>query len=248
MTSRHSIKRSVLGAAFLAVTPFAQVLAAPAVPDDSARISISESDVRASNAEAAAAVGALITMWSAEFKRLGVPFAPPRIVRYRGTTRTQCGVMPASNAVYCYNNNTIYFDDVFLAAQAKITSRALGTDGDMAAVGILAHEMGHAVALQLGFRPRRSYDNEAAADCLAGAFARHAEADGSLEDGDLEEAMFSVALAADPEFESTGDRRTDARRAARLARAAHGTREQRMRNFRTGFDGGGGACLDDLRA
>jgi predicted metalloprotease len=155
--------------------------------------------------------------------------------------------MPASNAVYCFNNNTIYFDDVFLAAQAKITGHALGTDGDMAAVGIIAHEMGHAVALQLGFRSRSSYVNEATADCLAGAFARQAQADGSLEPGDLDEAFYAMAAAADPELQPTGDRRLDRRRAAVLAHEGHGTREQRMANFRNGLAGGGSACLDELR-
>jgi hypothetical protein len=185
-------------------------------------------------------------MWSAELRRWGAPFRTPRLVRYRGDTRTQCGVMPANNAAYCFDNNTIYFDDVFLAAQAKMASHALGTDGDMAAVGIIAHEMGHAVAFQLGYHSRSSYENEKAADCLTGAFARHAERDGSLEDGDVEEAVFAMAAAADPEFVSTGDSRLDSRRRSRLSRQTHGTREQRQNNFRTGFERGPGACLPGL--
>ena len=211
--------------------------------DDPVRITLTSRDVEASTEEAAAAHGALVAMWTDAFRRNGTPFRAPRLVRYRGTTRTQCGVMPANNAAYCFNNNTIYFDDVFLAAQAKMASHALGTDGDMAAVGIIAHEMGHAVAFQLGYRGRSSYDNEKAADCLAGAFARHAEKDGSLEDGDVEEAFFAMAAAADPEFESTGNPRVDSRRQARLSRQAHGTRAQRQNNFRSGFDHGPQACI-----
>jgi predicted metalloprotease len=237
--------RGVVAAAFIAVSaPLAVASAAEA--DEPERITLTTRDIEASNEEAAAAYSALASMWTAEFRRLGLPFRAPRIVRYRGNTRTSCGVVPAFNALYCYNNNTIYFDEVFLAAQAKIAGRALGTDGDMAAVGIIAHEMGHAVAFQLGFRSRSSYENEAAADCLAGAFARHAERDGSLEDGDTDEAFFAMAAAADPDFQATGNRRVDARRAARQARGAHGTRDQRMRNFRSGFERGGAACLDEL--
>lgn len=227
--------------------PGSAALAVSVSADDPARLTLTARDVELSNNEAAAAYGALVSMWTQEFKRRGLRFAPPRIVRYRGATQTRCGVMPASNAVYCYNNNTIYFDDVFLAAQSKITGHALGTDGDMAGVGIIAHEMGHAVAMQLGYRPRSSYENEAAADCLAGAFARYAESDGSLEDGDVDEAFFAMAAAADPDFRPTGDRRVDARRAARLERGAHGTREQRTRNFRAGLEGGPGRCLRALR-
>jgi predicted metalloprotease len=214
--------------------------------DDPVRITLTSRDVEASTEEAAAAHGALVAMWTQELRRSGTPFRAPRLVRYRGNTRTQCGVMPANNAAYCFNNNTIYFDDVFLAAQAKMASRALGTDGDMAAVGIIAHEMGHAVAFQIGYRSRSSYENEKAADCLAGAFARHAERDGSLEDGDVEEAFFAMAAAADPEFESTGNARVDSRRQARLSREAHGTRAQRQSNFRNGLAHGPRACLPGL--
>lgn len=214
--------------------------------DEPVRITLTSRDVEASTEEAGAAHSALAAMWTQELRRSGTPFRTPRLVRYRGNTRTQCGVMPANNAAYCFNNNTIYFDDVFLAAQAKLAGHALGTDGDMATVGIIAHEMGHAVAFQLGYRSRSSYANEKAADCLAGAFARHAERDGSLEDGDVEEAFFAMAAAADPEFESTGDSRLDSRRQARLSRQAHGTRAQRQNNFRNGFERGPGACLPGL--
>jgi predicted metalloprotease len=214
--------------------------------DDGRRVTLTERDVEASNQEVAAAYSALVSMWSAEFRRIGDRFVAPRIARYRGTTRSSCGILPASNAMYCGRNNTIYFDDVFLAAQAKVTGAALGSDGDMAGVGIIAHEMGHAVTAQLGVRYRRSYDAEAAADCLAGAFAKRAQQDGSLEKGDLEEAFYAMAAAGDPDLTSTGNARLDARRAAIVARASHGTREQRQQNFRAGFSGGSVACVPEL--
>src|SRR6185369_4725721 len=106
-----------------------------------------------------------------------------------------------------------------------------------------AHEMGHAVAMQLGHASRSSYDNEATADCLAGAFAKRSQSDGSLEAGDIDEAVYGMSTAGDPTPESTGDQRLDERIARRIARSSHGTREQRMQNFRTGLDGGAGACL-----
>jgi uncharacterized protein len=239
-----SIRLNQLRAAvFGAVALFALPESARALTDDPARIRLTERDVEESNKEAAAAYASLVRMWTDEFKQVGLPFRAPRIVRYRGNTPTACGMMPASNAVYCMNNNTIYFDEVFLAAQAKIAGAALGTDGDMASVGIIAHEMGHAVAVQLGYRPRSSYETEAAADCLAGAFARYAENDGSLEEGDKEEAFFAMAAAADPEIRPSGNSRLDSRRAARQSRRAHGTREQRMDNFRNGFERGGAVCV-----
>jgi predicted metalloprotease len=130
--------------------------------------------------------------------------------------------MRSNNAIYCPRDNTIYFDEVFVAAQAKLAAQELGTDGDMAAVGIIAHEMGHAVAMQLGHIERSTYANEATADCLAGAFTKQAERDGTLEDGDVDEAFFAMSAAGDPTPELTGDRRVD--RLHPCPRGAHGAR------------------------
>jgi hypothetical protein len=116
----------------------------------------------------------------------------------------------------------------------------------MAGIGVIAHEMGHAVAIQLGFESRSAYDNEAAADCLAGAFAKHADRNGSLEKGDVEEAFFGMAAAADPTPELTGNRRIDRVILTRAAIMAHGTKEQRQQNFRAGLEGGAGACFEEL--
>jgi predicted metalloprotease len=155
--------------------------------------------------------------------------------------------MRPSNALYCPRDNTIYFDELFVAEQAKTASQALGTDGDMAAVGIVAHEMGHAVAMQLGHVSRDSYENESTADCLAGAFTEYSNRTGTLEDGDLDEAFYAISRAGDPRPELTGDSRTDSWILTRLARRAHGTKVQRMENFRRGLDGGAGACLPEFR-
>ena len=209
--------------------------------------SVSEDDVAASNAKISAAYNALVNMWSADFKQLGAEFAPPALLRYRGAVRTACGVMGGNNAEYCPTLNAIYFDEVFVARQAQEAARALGTDGDMAAVGIIAHEMGHAVAAQLDDWSDFPYENEATADCLAGAFTKQSEKDGTLEKGDLEEAFFGLSAAADPTPQLTGDRRIDTRIQLRMAIMGHGTREQRLGNFKSGYEGGPGACLESFR-
>ncbi|HYW30395.1 MAG TPA: neutral zinc metallopeptidase [Gemmatimonas sp.] len=217
-------------------------------PDRRNPVRVTAADIEASNAKAAVAYGALVNMWTDEFANIGAEFAAPKLARYRGgPVRTRCGVIPSNNASYCFTANAIYFDDVFLAAQAKVAAQALRTDGDMVGVGIIAHEVGHAVAMQLGFRSRNSYANEAVADCLAGAFANRSDADGSLEQGDVEEAFFGMAMAGDPVLQPTGDADVDRKLAARLAHASHGTREQRMSNFQNGFEGGSGACMAQFR-
>jgi predicted metalloprotease len=227
-------------AAFGAAEP---VHSAPATRAD---LDVTAEDVAASNAKIAMAYNALVSMWAADFQHLGVRFAAPGLVRYRGGVRTACGIMSGNNAAYCTARNTIYFDEVFVARQAKEAARDLGTDGDMAAVGIIAHEMGHAVATQLGADSPVPYDNEAAADCLAGAFTQRSARNGSLEPGDLDEAFHGLAAAGDPTPQLTGNRRVDARITYRAALLGHGTREQRLANFRAGYEHGAGACLEAL--
>jgi len=90
------------------------------------------------------------------------------------------------------------------------------------------------------------YYNEATADCLAGAFTKRSAPDGSLEPGDLDVAFHGLAAAGDPTPQLTGNRRIDARITYRAALMGHGTREQRLANFRAGYDRGAGACLSEL--
>ena len=248
-TRFHARARAVALSAVLALVPLLPAHATRPEGDAAPQaVQVTEADVRASNEKVYLAYDALVQMWSGTFRQLGARFATPGIVRYRGAVRNACGVLGGGNAGYCAADNRIYFDELFVAAQARRAAEELGTDGDMAAIGVIAHEMGHAVAMQLGRFSRVTYENEATADCLAGAFAQHAERDGSLEAGDLDEAFFAMATAADPTPELTGDPRTDRYRLLRAARSAHGTREQRMGNFQAGYDGGARACLVGFRA
>lgn len=210
-------------------------------------VRVTDRDITASNQKIAAAFADLASWWQKEFQSIGEQFATPRIARYEGDVMSACGIMSADNAEYCPNNNTVYYDEVFVAGMQKTAANALGTDGDMAAIGIIAHEMGHAVAMQLGHEYPDSYSNEATADCLAGAFAQQAQREGSLEKGDIDEAFYGMSLSGDPTPQPTGNRRMDRMIQARLARNSHGTRDQRMQNFKAGLDGGPGACLAEFR-
>jgi len=232
----------------LAVAPGSALRAGSlaSTPRKAPGVEVTASDVAASNQKIAMAYGSLVKMWSTQFQQIGERFAAPRVVRYTGGAMTSCGVIMPHNAEYCPRNNTIFYDEVFVAGMAKAAANSLGTDGDMAAVGVVAHEMGHAVAIQLGHEYRSSYENESTADCLAGTFARQAQHDGELEKGDMEEAFFGMSMAGDPTPQATGNRRVDAMIQARLARESHGTKEQRMQNFRTGLDGGPSACLEEF--
>lgn len=250
MTNATILRRGLAAAVILGasiLTTASTALASSRVDPRAPRIEVTSRDVELSNQKVAMAYSALVDMWTKDFKAIGARFDVPRIVRYTGAARTACGYIGPSNAQYCPNSNTILYDEVFVAGMGKMAANTLGTDGDMASVGIIAHEMGHAVAMQLGHESRSSYENEATADCLAGAFTQQAGRDSSLEKGDIEEAFFGMSLAGDPTPEPTGNARYDAMIHARLARQSHGTKEQRTQNFRAGLDGGAKACLDDFR-
>lgn len=248
---KFDLIRKVAGVGFLALSGLGvgtvDTAANYAAQSTVAAVEVSSSDIATSNAKVRMAHSALAQMWSGYFREVGDRFDVPGLVRYRGGAVSACGMMRRNNAGYCPGDNTIYFDEVFVAAQAKEAGRELGTDGDMAAVGIIAHEMGHAVSLQLGYRSRSTYAMEATADCLAGAFTEQAKRDGSLEQGDIEEAFFGMAAAGDPTPELTGDSRVDQRILRVASIMGHGTREQRTQNFRRGLEGGAGACLEIFR-
>ena len=220
-------------------------LAAPVAPRNAT--TVTAADVAAANQKVAAAYSDLAVTWRDALAQVGRRFVVPEIARYRGAIATSCGVMRPGNAGYCVRDNTIYYDDVFVASQAKAAARELGTDGDMAAVGIIAHEMGHAVAMQLGHLSRYTYENESVADCLAGAFARSADARHLLDPGDVDEAFYGMATAGDPTPELTGDRRVDRAILTRAALMGHGTQDQRVANFQAGLRSGAGACLAEFR-
>jgi len=176
-------------------------------------------------------------------------FGPPSVLRTRTLPVPECGpddVLIAMQAAGVGIWDAKFRDGEWAEGKQRFPL-VLGTDGDMASVGVIAHEMGHAVAMQLGHISRSSYKNESTADCLAGAFTQQAGRDSSLEKGDIEEAFFGMSLAGDPTPEPTGNARYDAMIQARLARESHGTKEQRTENFRAGLVGGARACLAEFR-
>src|SRR5581483_5734866 len=152
-------KAAAFGAVAALAVPGIARAAAPGAPGRTP-VEVTSRDVDASNQKVGAAFGDLVSMWSNDFGKIGRRFAAPRIARYEGDVMTACGVMEENNAEYCPRNNTVYYDEVFVAGMEKSAAQALGTDGDMAGLGIIAHEMGHAVAMQLGYDFPTSYQNE----------------------------------------------------------------------------------------
>ena len=93
---------------------------------------------------------------------------------------------------------------------------------------ILAHELGHHVQNQLGTLDARLFtiQVELQADCFAGVWGRSIFEEGTLEEGDLGEAVEQLANFADlpgTPWDHPG---------------AHGTESQRIDAFFTGYETG----------
>jgi uncharacterized protein len=161
--------------------------------------------------------------WINDFARNGARFRSPGIRYFENAANSACG--PMNSAAYCGRDHTIYLNVYFLYSQMQRVSQRLGTDSDMAAIVVLAHEYGHSVQAQAPVF--RGY-MELNADCLAGAFTLYSAQKGYLDSDDIAEARNGLYM--NPEFSVWFDRNS------------HGTSEERVAAFDTGYSYGVGAC------
>jgi predicted metalloprotease len=156
-----------------------------------------------------------------------------KLVPYHEEIDTPCGTSELDNAMYCENDDRIYYDTGLFADFHRRV-------GDYAPVVILAHEWGHAIQRRLGIFDQDHYSIqiELQADCFAGAYSGYAEQSSTrfvLEKGDIEEGARSLFDLGDPDdtpwFEED----------------AHGTPIQRMAAFTTGVQNGYKECLSIVK-
>ena len=141
-------------------------------------------------------------VWTAEFKKMGRTYTPPKLVLFKGSVQSGCGGATSSTGpFYCSADQSVYLDLEFFSSMKQ----QLGADGDFAYAYVIAHEVGHHVqnllgtlgeAHQLMSRVSEKESNqisvrlELQADYYAGVWAYHDnEMFGSLEDGDIEEGL-----------------------------------------------------------
>ena len=178
-------------------------------------------------------------VWSALFaEQLGQEYRPPTLVLFKGATSSPCGgASGATGPFYCPVDRKVYLDTAFFT----VLDKRLGAGGDFAAAYVVAHEVGHHVQNELGIldqtmRLRAQMDEvqsnevsvrvELMADCLAGVWAHAAAARfGSVERGDVEEAMNAAARIGDDTLQREAGRRP------MPDSFTHGTSDQRMRWF-----------------
>ena len=185
-------------------------------------------------------------VWSQIFEtQVGEPYTPPTLVLFSDVTQSPCGgASGATGPFYCPGDRKAYLDTAFFTT----LEQRLGAQGDFAAAYVVAHEVAHHVQNELGILSQAnqiraqateeqsnavSVRIELQADCYSGIWARAAqERFGSLERGDLEEAVNAARQIGDDELQRS------AGRVPMPHTFTHGTSEQRARWFQTGYETG----------
>ena len=193
-------------------------------------------------------------VWSAYFEQNGLgTYEAPSMVLYTGATSSGCGTGCSSmGPFYCSADRTVYIDLCFFT-QMKAN---LGADGDFAYAYVIAHEVGHHVQNLLGVLSQvhsqmSASDKVAAnqlsvrlelfADFLAGMWAYHDNRMfGSLEEGDIEEALRCAEVIGDNYLQqkANGYVVEDS--------FTHGTSQQRMKWLKKGLSTGDLSKAEDI--
>lgn len=182
--------------------------------------------------------------WGTIFKDMGRQYPQPKLVMYRGATRTACGTgQSVMGPFYCPADSTVYID---LSFYDEMKTK-LGAGGDFAQGYVIAHEVGHHVQKLLGIESkvrqlqqnaspaeanRLSVKMELQADCFAGVWGYNMQKQDVMEVGDLQEALNTA--------EAIGDDRLQQQSQGRVVPDSftHGTSQQRYTWFKRGFDSG----------
>ena len=191
-------------------------------------------------------LGGTEDIWSQIFEQQGLgEYKNPKMVLYTGSTSTACGQgQAAMGPFYCSGDQCLYIDLSFFSSMEQ----QLGAGGDFSYAYVIAHEVGHHVQYLLGTlgkaheqmsRLSQSEANkisvqlELQADNYAGVWAHHEQKMfGSLEDGDLEEALGTAQVIGDDYLQKK------AQGYVVPESFNHGTSQQRMKWFKRGFTTG----------
>ena len=182
--------------------------------------------------------------WADYFAKRNARYTPATLVLYTGGTRTACGMgQAAMGPFYCPADKKVYLD---LSFYEEMRTK-LGAAGDTAFGYVIAHEVGHHVQNLLGILPqvhqmqqqagkteanKLSVKLELQADCFAGIWAKDAQRQDLLEEGDIEEAINAAEAVGDDTLQkrSQGYAVPDS--------FTHGSSAQRMYWFKRGFESG----------
>lgn len=194
--------------------------------------------------------------WRAIFQQAGKQYQDPILVLFRGGVNSACGfATSATGPFYCPGDRQVYLDLDFFKEMAQRFSAA----GDFAQAYVIAHEVGHHVQTLLGVSAKLNQARQSGAkmegangllvrqelqaDCLAGVWAFHAQQRLNwLEPGDLEEALNAANAIGDDRLQK------QARGQVVPDSFTHGTSQQRVRWFKTGYQSGKVSGCDTFKA
>jgi predicted metalloprotease len=193
-------------------------------------------------------------VWSRIFADKGGQYRNPTLVLYGGAVDSGCGFAEAAmGPFYCPADEKLYID---LAFYQQMEGQ-LRAGGEFARSYVVAHEVGHHVQNLLGVSDQvhqlQQRDPDAAnqlsvrlelqADCFAGIYANAIGKYGDvLEAGDAESAINAAKAVGDDTLQRS------AGRAVVPDSFTHGSAEQRMRWFSTGFRSGTIDACDTFKA
>lgn len=194
-------------------------------------------------------------VWTKLLPESGTTYRVPKLVLFSEAVESACGYNTAAvGPFYCPPDEKVYIDLIFY----KELHARFKAPGDFAQAYVVAHEVGHRVQGLLGISQRvrqqkkglseaegnqLSVRQELQADCFAGIWAHHAQAQRQLlEQGDVQEGLRAAAAIGDDRLQK------QAGRAVSPETWAHGSSEQRVRWFKTGMTGGNVQQCDTFAA
>ena len=206
---------------------------------------------------AAVVLGSTEDVWTARFQAKGMKYEPPTMVLYDQATFGGCGLgAQAMGPFYCPNDRKVYLDLEFF----QELEQKFGAKGDFARAYVIAHEVGHHVQNLEGLTARIeaaeqqaaqtggkvavnqiSIRTELQADCFAGVWAKDYVASGHADAGDIDSALSAASAVGDDTIEkkTQGQVVPDS--------FTHGTSEQRMHWFKTGYQTGSEQACDTFK-
>lgn len=192
--------------------------------------------------------------WQAEAPTIGVDYAGPQnFILFEQAVSTGCGnASSATGPFYCPPDQTIYIDTSFFD---QLESRFGASGGPLAEMYVVAHEWGHHVQNLAGVLERAQDGQtgptsnavrvELQADCFAGSWAA-AASQTEDEQGvpflqpitreEYTQAIDAAAAVGDDSIQEATQGQVNPHT------FTHGTSEQRVRWFETGYEQGAGAC------
>ena len=181
-------------------------------------------------------------------------FRPATIQTFAGAVQTGCG--QASSQVgpfYCPPDEQIYLDTSFF--QDVLEGQLGGQGGDFVEAYVIGHEYGHHIQNLLGtmgqVKTQQGANSDAVrlelqADCYAGMWTKDAsDGDGifaELDEGDITEALDSAKAVGDDRIQQRSGQGVNP------DGWTHGSSEERMRWFTTGYQEGTLQACDTFSA